>query len=209
MHIEPGYIASAKILAANAVALGVVGSQAKRIVQQPQLILKSLIAGVFFTLFMQSFHMPVGPSELHFLGAMAIYLSLGFTPTLLGFGLGLLLQGLVFEPADLLHLGVNFLSLALPLMLVHKLQGDAAGKLPSVAAILQRDAVFYSGVTAMVGFWLSIGEVATPFSAWAAFTASYIPVVMAEPLLTLAVLHLVHKGRDLAAVRYCFTARAV
>jgi hypothetical protein len=33
--------------------------------------------------------------------------------------------------------------------------------------------------------------------------------VMAEPLLTLAVLHLVHKGQDQAAVRYCFTARAV
>jgi hypothetical protein len=72
---------------------------------------------------MQAFHLPVGPSELHFLGAMPIYLALGFVPTLFGFAIGLLAQGLIFAPADLVHLGVNFLSLAVPLVLVHATLG--------------------------------------------------------------------------------------
>lgn len=59
---------------------------------------------------MQVWHLPIGPSELHMVGAMPIYLLLGFVPTLLGFGLGLLLQGLIFEPQDLAHLSINFLS---------------------------------------------------------------------------------------------------
>ena len=210
MHIEPGYIASAKILAANAVALGVVGSQAKRIVQQPQLILKSLIAGVFFTLFMQSFHMPVGPSELHFLGAMAIYLSLGFTPTLLGFGLGLLLQGLVFEPADLLHLGVNILSLAVPLVALHLGLGRklVAGAATEVRSVLTLDATYYAGVAAMVGFWLSMGQVATPFAQWATFAAAYLPVVLIEPVLTVAVVKLLHSQAHRPLVQLCFAVPA-
>jgi len=46
--------------------------------------------------------------------------------------------------------------------------------------------MYYAGVTGMVGFWLSIGEVATPFSAWAAFAASYLAIVACEPLITYA-----------------------
>lgn len=60
-----------------------------------------------------------GPSELHFVGAMPINIIFGLIPTLLGFGLGLLLQGLWFEPAGLVNLWVNTLSLVIPLIAVH------------------------------------------------------------------------------------------
>ena len=131
MHIEPGYVASAKIVVANIATVALLGSQSIRLLKKPQLIVRSLIAGVFFTLFMQVFHLQVGPSELHFLGAMPIYLALGFVPALFGFAIGLAAQGLLFEPTDLLHLGVNTLSLAVPLMVVHATLGkrlQAAGE---------------------------------------------------------------------------------
>ena len=208
MHIEPGYVASAKIVVANIAAVTLLGSQSVHLLKQPQLIVRSLLAGVFFTLFMQAFHLKVGPSELHFLGAMPIYLALGFVPALFGFALGLLVQGLLFEPTDLVHLGVNTLSLALPLVLVHATFGQRLGK-ASVRSILKLDAAFYSGVTLMVGFWLAIGEVATPLSVWLGFASSYAAIVIVEPVFTLLVLHALARRQDSAAVRYCFQPQAL
>ncbi len=193
MHIEPGYVAPAKVVIANVGAVSVFAwgckEQIKEFLGQPWVPLKSLLAAGFFSLFMQSFHMTVGPSELHFIGAMAIYLTLGFTPTLIGFGVGLLFQGLVFEPGDLYHLGVNSLSLMLPLIAVHyaagkRFFGESVSDRLSWARIVKLDALYYTGVTGMVGFWLMIGEVATPFSAWVTFAASYLAIVACEPFVT-------------------------
>ncbi len=195
MHIEPGYVASAKILAANAAAIALVGSQSVHLLKQPSQIVRSLLAAAFFTLAMQAFHLPVGPSELHFLGAMPLYLSLGFIPTLFGFALGLLVQGLLFDPSDLAHLGVNFLSLSLPLVLVHATFGQRLGA-RSVRNIMKLDAAYYAGVTLMVGFWLALGEVATPLSAWLAFAASYASIVAIEPVITLLLLQALARRPD-------------
>ena len=164
MHIEPGFISQAKVMGANAAAVGVLGFYAKRLIQRPFDIVKASLAAVFFSIFMQSFHMSVGPSELHFVGAMAIYLTLGFIPTLFGFAMGLLLQGIIFEPTDLPHLAVNSLSLIVPLITVHlttgkKLFDRSLDKRLSWPAILKLDGIYYAGVTLMVGFWLLIGEV--------------------------------------------------
>ncbi len=193
MHIEPGFIAPAKVLMANVGAVGVVAwamkAHARELFLAPSASLKTLIATGFFSLFMQSFHMPGGPSELHFVGAMAMYLTLGFAPTLLGFALGLLVQGLLFEPADLIHLGVNALSLMLPLIAVHafagrKLFDRGMSERLTIGRILKLDAMYYGGVTAMVGFWLAIGEVQTPFTSWLAFAGSYLAIVACEPAIT-------------------------
>lgn len=207
MHIEPGYINAAKIVAANTAAIALLGSQSLQLVKQPQLIVRTLLAAILFTAFMQAFHLPVGPSELHFLGAMPIYLTLGFVPALVGFGLGLLVQGLLFTPTDLVHLGVNTLSLAIPLCLVHAAFGKQLATL-DMKTIIKLDAVYYSGVTLMVGFWLAVGEVATPLAAWATFAASYASIVIAEPLLTYAIVKGLARCKNNATVRYCFKLHA-
>jgi ABC-type Co2+ transport system permease subunit len=206
MHIEPGYVSTAKVALANVTAVGFLGSQAAGLFKKPQLIVRSLLAALFFTVFMQSFHMPVGPSELHFVGAMPMYLTLGFLPTLFGFAIGLALQGALFTPTDLVHLGVNTLSLALPLAALHATIGRRVADV-DVKTILKFDAFYYSGVTLMVGFWLAIGEVATPLSAWATFASSYLAVVMIEPVFTYLVVKGLGRARDNAAVRYCFDLR--
>ncbi|MFA6019208.1 MAG: energy-coupling factor ABC transporter permease [Rhodospirillales bacterium] len=214
MHIEPGYIDAARVAGANVAAVGVVAWYAKDQVKEglkaaPMAMAKTAAAATFFSLFMQSFHMPVGPSELHFVGAMAMYLTLGFTPTLLGFGLGLLFQGLLFEPQDLVHLGVNSLSLIVPLIAVHQVAGKkffagALGQRLSWARIVKLDAMYYSGVTAMVGFWLLLGNEETAFSSWLAFASSYLVLVAIEPLVTWLAVNGLKKAEDTALVKHLF-----
>jgi len=210
MHIEPGILSGAKIAAANLAAISLVAAQAPQLLRKPQLVLRTLLAALFFSVFMQSFHLPAGASELHFIGAMPIYLTLGFVPALLGFGLGLLLQGVVFEPADLLHLGVNFLSLAVPLLALHATLGRrlAAGAATRIGAVLKLDAAYYAGVALMVGFWLAMGEVATPFAEWTAFAAAYLPVVLIEPVFTVAAVRLLQSQAHRPLVQLCFAVPA-
>lgn len=213
MHIEPGYVAPAKLVLANATAIGVFAwygkEQLKKVASSPWVLAKTAAATVFFSLFMQSFHMPVGPSELHFVGAMAMYLTFGFLPTMLGFAIGLLVQGLLFEPTDLVHLGVNSLTLMLPLATVHYLKGkelfsSARTTSLSWAKIVQLDAMYYTGVTAMVGFWLMIGEVQTPIAAWATFAVSYLAIVAIEPVVTMLAVYGLKRFEDNSVVANLF-----
>jgi ABC-type Co2+ transport system permease subunit len=208
MHIEPGVLAAGKLMVANAAALAVVGAAALTLVRQPRLLLRTLLAATFFSACMQAFHMPVGPSELHFIGAMPMYLALGLAPTLLGFALGLLVQGWLFEPADLLHWSVNTLSLALPLLALHAGIGRKAQRI-DLRSVLRLDTAYYAGVTAMVGFWLSIGDVATPLADWLRFAASYGAVVVLEPILTIGVLLSLARVRHVPWVALCFDTRRV
>lgn len=212
MHIEPGFISGGKIMMASAAALGVGGAYAKELIAKPAFLGRTLIAAGFFTLFMQAFHLPVGPSELHFVGAMMIYLTLGFIPTLFGFALGLLAQGLLFAPADLAHLAVNTLSLVLPLIGVHytigrKFRTEAAPV--TFAAIARMDGLYYAGVTGMVGFWLSMSAVATPLAAWAAFASSYLIIVAAETCLTYAAVRALKSREESRVVEACFDVRSL
>jgi ABC-type Co2+ transport system permease subunit len=206
MHIEPGILEPAKILAANAAAASLLVLNSRPLLRNPTLMLRSGLAALFFSVFMSLAHLKIGPSELHFIGTMSIYLTLGFVPTLFGFALGLLLQGLLFEPSDMVHLGVNFLSLAVPLLAVHSAFGNKLAKL-NFQTLLKLDATYYSGVTLMVGFWLSQSNLVTSVAAWLTFAASYGTVIAAEPLLTWTSLRLLARGRELAAVQRCFDLR--
>ena len=208
MHIEPGVISPVKVMAANAAASGVFMYYARLIIKNPVLLMKGLLAAVFFSVFMQVYHMPAGPSELHFLGATAIYLVLGFVPTIIGFMAGLLLQGLFFEPTDLTHLAVNSLSLVLPLITAHfalgkRLFQNIEDKI-SFKKILKFDALFYAGVTTMVGFWLLMGEVQTSFAAWLTFTASYIVIVALEPAVSIILITVLKRKEGSSFVQKYF-----
>ncbi|MBF0183541.1 MAG: energy-coupling factor ABC transporter permease [Magnetococcales bacterium] len=212
MHIEPGYIAPAKLALANLTAVVVLAAHAGQALHSPGLLGRLLLAATFFSFFMQSYHRPVGPSELHFVGAMAIYLTMGYLPTLFGFAFGLLLQGWLFEPQDLLHLSVNSLSLIVPLMLVHHTLGKSyveQARPLSWRAIVRLDGAYYAGVTAMVGFWLLLGDVQTPFLSWATFAASYLGLVILEPVLTMAAVRLLKRWQEHALVGYCCNIRAL
>lgn len=188
MHIEPGVLNAAKILFANAAAVSTLAVFLPKLMWRPDIWVKTLLAALFFSIFMEVFHMPVGASELHFVGASAVYVIFGFVPTLFGFAIGLLLQGLLFEPSDLVHLAVNSLSLILPLIAAHGMLGRhffaQGGRVIRWAEVVKFDAAFYGGVVLMVGFWLSLGNEPTPLQNWAMFAVSYLPLVLLEPLFT-------------------------
>lgn len=204
MHIEPGILLAGKLAAANVAACALVAGAAWAQRRQAlRGLLRTALAAAFFTLCMQAFHLKVGPSELHFIGAMPMYLAFGLLPTLLGFALGLLLQGLLFEPADLLHLAVNTLSLALPLLALHATLGRRLERL-NLRAVLRLDAAYYSGVTLMVGLWLALGEVPTPLTDWLRFALSYLAVVVLEPVVTVGVLLGITRLRGRRWAARCF-----
>jgi ABC-type Co2+ transport system permease subunit len=205
MHIEPGLLAQGKLLFANAAAAAVLAAHAPALARRPVLWLRTALAALFFSLLMQSFHLKAGPSELHLIGAMPMYLLLGYVPTLFGFAAGLLLQGLLFEPQDLVHLAVNALSLIVPLMAVHHTLGRGAGD--RLRRIVRLDAAYYAGVTLMVGFWLVLGEQATALSDWAVFAASYVSVASLEPVCTWGLLRLVSTVREQPWARVCLDER--
>ena len=212
MHIEPGLVAQAKVMFANVAAGGVLASYAKFLVKQPGDILRTMFAALFFSIFMESFYASVGPSELHFVGAMVMYLTLGFVPTLFGFAIGLLLQGFFFTPTDLVHLGVNSLSLIIPLITVHYTIGKKyreQGRALGWKNIVKLDAMYYAGVTSMVGFWLLLSDVQTPFASWAAFAASYLVVVVAEPIFTFSALQLLKRYEHKTWIQNCFAVTSI
>lgn len=206
MHIEPGVLDASKIAYANAAAVATLGAFAPKFLSRPLDIAKTAAAAVFFSVFMQVWHTPVGPSELHLVGASAVYLTFGFLPTLFGFAIGLGLQGLLFEHQDLVHLSVNSLSLMLPLIATHALIGrhffdGARATEARWSTIVRFDALYYAGVVGMVGFWLALGREATPVVDWGRFALSYLPLVLLEPVFTWGVLRLAKRFEAFGPVR--------
>ncbi len=202
MHIEVGFVSTAKVAMANISLIGILGYYAKELIKTPSNIVKTIFASLFFSLFMQIFHIPIGVSELHFIGAMPIYMILGFIPTMFGFAFGLILQGLIFDPQDLPHLALNSLSLIIPLITLHYLFGknifnQSLKDRISFKTILKFDAIYYSGVTLMVGFWILMGWidglVSNSITQYLTFMASYIAVVVVEPIFTLSILNIAKK----------------
>lgn len=192
MHIEIGILSQPKLAMAAVAAGGLLLAHARPMLKQPSNLFRTGLAAVFFSVLMQLWHMPVGPSELHLVGAIPIYLLFGFVPTLFGFALGLFLQAALFEPQDMVHLAVNFLSLAVPLVAVHHALGKQMQRL-TLPNVVKLDAVYYTGVTLMVGFWLAISSDPAPLADWGRFAASYLLLVALEPVLTVSMVLLARR----------------
>jgi ABC-type Co2+ transport system permease subunit len=206
MHIEIGIIDGARTLAAHGTAAAVALTQIPALLRAPANPVKTGLAAVVFSGLMQAWHLPVGPSELHLIGATTIYLLFGFVPTMLGFALGLILQALLFEPLDLAHWGVNALSLMLPMAAVHfsfgrRLSAGSMADRFTFARVLRLDAVYYAGVTAMVGFWLMISNDAEAQADWGRWALAYAPVFVAEALISFAAVLAVKQGLHVPALR--------
>ena len=187
MHRKSGHIAPAKVLVTNR------GLTA--ILDRHSAAMRALLAAVLFLLWMQIFHISFGPSELYFAGAIPVYLMLGFVPALIGIALALLLQGVVFEPLNLPQLAMNSLPLLLPLIAVHftlgrKLNTTTNGHHLCWRSILKLGAMYYAGMTGMVGVWLLIAPGNTPFAAWGAFATSCLAITALESAVTYSVLRM-------------------
>lgn len=114
-----------------------------------------------------------------------------------------------------MHIEPGYLSQAkIMLITVHYTLGrkpsdTMTGQRINWRTILKLDALYYGGVTAMVGFWLQVSDVATPFSAWAAFASSYLAIVAVEPLFTYALVRLLKRHESKPLANTCFAVKSL
>jgi hypothetical protein len=204
MHIEPGIVTGAKLVlsyatgaAAGACALKL-AAETVREQGIVSFVARSLAATVLVFCFFEVLpHFRVGVSEVHFVLGSTLFLILGAAPAAFGLALGLLLQGLLFEPTDLPQYGMNVTTLLVPLFAIRTLAGRIIPRNTAYVDLQYRQALalstaYQSGIVAWVAFWAIYGAGfgATNLANIASFAASYALVIVIEPLADLAVLAL-------------------
>ena len=205
MHIEPGVVDGAKIVlsyATAAAAFGLAGKMAYDTLRKDggaiALAGRSVIAIALVFCFFEIFpHYSVGISEVHFILGSTLYLIFGAGPAAIGLGAGLLLQGVLFAPADLPQYAINVTTLLVPLWAVRLLaRRIIPAETPYVDVkywqALALSTAYQGGIIAWVAFWAFYGRGfgAENMSAVGSFSGAYLTVIILEPLADLAVLAL-------------------
>lgn len=202
MHIEPGLVSPEKMLLAYATAAAAGGYALKlswdAVKEQGPLSLlarSGIATAAVFAFFELLPHHPIGVSEVHLILGSTLLLVLGAAPAAVGLALGLLIQGLFFAPFDLPQYFANVTTLLVPLFAI-KLVADRIIR-PDTPYVdlrygqaLALSATYQGGVVVWVGFWALYGQGvgADNLAAVASFGGAYMLVVLAEPLIDLAVL---------------------
>jgi ABC-type Co2+ transport system permease subunit len=213
MHIEPGLVDGAKITLSYATAAAAVGYSVKLVpqtVREQGLVSFALrtaaATALVFSFFEVLPHVRVGVSELHLILGSTLFLLFGAAPAACGLALGLLAQGLLFEPADLPQYGMNVTTLLVPLFAIRALAervipGKSAYVDLRYGQALALSTAYQSGIVAWVAFWALYGAGfgAQNLASIASFAASYALVIVVEPLVDLAVLAAAKSLRDVVA----------
>jgi ABC-type Co2+ transport system permease subunit len=213
MHIEPGIVTGAKIVLsyATGAAAGVcalkLAAETAREQGVVSIAVRSLAAtALVFCFFELLPHFRVGVSEVHFVLGSTLFLILGAAPAAFGLALGLLLQGLFFEPADLPQYGMNVTTLLVPLFAIRSLAARIIARNTAYVDLQYRQALalstaYQSGIVAWVAFWALYGAGfgVTNLANIASFAASYALVIVIEPLADLAALALAKSLRGVTA----------
>jgi ABC-type Co2+ transport system permease subunit len=212
MHIEPGVVDGAKIVLSYVTAAGAIGVAAKHALDTIKLdgvvplAVRSAIATVLVFCFFQVLpHYPVGVSEVHLILGTTLFLIFGAGPAAIGLAVGLLVQGLFFVPADLPQYGMNVTSLLVPLFAVSVLArriipANTAYKDVKYGQCLALSTAYQGGVVAWVAFWALYGQgfSVANLTSIVTFGGAYMLVVLAEPLIDLAILAGAKSMRGLA-----------
>lgn len=200
MHIEPGLVAGAKIVLSYATGAAALSGAALaalgeiRLRGLPSLAARGALATAAAVVAFQVLpHPPVGVSELHLILGSTLFLTLGGAAAALGLAIGLLIQGLLFDPMDLPQYGINVTTLLAPLLGLHLVARRViAPSTPYVdlryGQALALSAAYQGGVVAWVAFWVFWGQGMAAWPSVAAFGAAYMLVIALEPLVDLAVL---------------------
>jgi hypothetical protein len=202
MHIEPGVVDGAKVFLSYGTAAVAAGATVKAGVDFVResgfvaLLARSALAALMvFCFFEVLWHYPVGVSEVHLILGTTLFLFFGLAPAAIGLAGGLLVQGLFFAPHDLPQYAINVTTLLAPLFAMAVLAkrvipaGTAYVDL-SYAQALKLSMAYQGGIVAWVAFWALYGQGigVENLAEIASFGGSYMLVVIAEPLVDLAVL---------------------
>ncbi|WP_262047675.1 energy-coupling factor ABC transporter permease [Bradyrhizobium sp. Bra78] len=213
MHIEPGIVTGAKLVLSYATGIAAGGVALKLAAETVReqgitsLAARTLATtGLVFTFFEIMPHFPVGVSEVHFILGSTLFLLFGAAPAAFGLAIGLLLQGMFFEPADLPQYGMNVTTLLVPLFAIQAIAARIIARNTAYVDLRYRQALalsttYQAGVIAWVAFWALYGSgfAVTNLVNIATFAASYALVIVIEPLADLAVLALAKSLRGVTA----------
>ncbi|GAB5376535.1 MAG: energy-coupling factor ABC transporter permease [Acuticoccus sp.] len=203
MHIEPGVVSGAKMALSYATAAASAGLAAKMALDTIRrdggvvaLLGRAVAATLLVLIFFEIFpHYAVGVSEVHLILGTTLYLILGAGPAAIGLAAGLLLQGVLFAPADLPQYAINVTTLIVPLWAVSLLArriipAGTAYVDVSYAQALALSSAYQGGIVAWVAFWALYGHGmgAENLASIGTFGAAYLAVIILEPLADLGVL---------------------
>jgi ABC-type Co2+ transport system permease subunit len=209
MHIEPGIVDGTKIVLSYATAAAAGGYALKLAADtaREQGAVSFLTRTVMTTVLVFCFfeilpHYSVGVSEVHLIFGSTLFLIFGAAPAAFGLALGLLFQGLFFEPADLPQYGMNVTTLLVPLFGIGALADRVIARDTAYVDLKYRQALslstaYQAGIVAWVAFWAIYGRGlgAENLSSIATFGGSYMLVIVVEPLVDLGVLALAKSMR--------------
>lgn len=204
MHIEPGVVEGSKMVLGYATGTGAVAWGVKLawdMLRQEgalPLVLRSLLTTLLvFGFFEVLPTKPVGVSEVHLILGTTLLLLFGVAPAAIGLAAGLLIQGLFFAPTDLPQYGMNVTTLLVPLYATAALARRVIPEQVAYVDIRYAQAfklalAYQGGIVAWVAFWALYGHgvEADNLANIGAFGAAYVVVIVAEPLIDLAVLAL-------------------
>lgn len=204
MHIEPGLVDTTKILLSYATATAALAYAAKLSLDTIReegalawLLRTALSVALVFCFFEVLPHHPVGVSEVHLILGTTLMLVFGVAPAALGLAGGLLVQGLFFAPLDLPQYGMNVTTLLLPLFAMAVLARRVIPKKLAYVDLsyrqaFQLSAAYQGGIVVWVAFWALYGQGlgVDNLARIGRFGGAYLTVVLAEPLIDLAVLAL-------------------
>ncbi len=202
MHIEVGVVNSAKMVLSYGTALGAFAYLGKEMLVAAKekgilsLIFRSVLASLAVLMFFEVFpRQPVGISEVHLILGSTIFLIFGLVPAGIGLVVGLLLQGLLFAPFDLPNYTVNITTLLVPLFFMAAsakkiIPSNTAYKDIRYSQALKLSFMYQGGIVAWVMFWALYGQgfTSTNLVAISSFAATYMTVVILEPIVDIAVL---------------------
>jgi len=214
MHMQEGVVEGAKLYLSYGAGAGSVIMAGKLALDTMRsdggakaLILRSIATTALVLIFFEVLpHYTRGVSEVHFIFGAVLYLIFGGGPASIGLGLGLLAQGLFFQPQDLPQFGMNITTLIVPLYIVTWLvKRLVPPHAPYVNLSLWQAfvlaAAYQGGIILMVAFWSFYGQGfgAENMNQVGLFAANYLVVIVIEPLIALGVLALA-KAIDPATV---------
>ncbi len=211
MHIEPGIVEGAKITLSYATAVGSLGLVGKVAIDTFKkdgvfsLLIRSIITSlIVFCYFEVLPHHPIGVSEVHLIMGSTLFLLFGLAPAAIGLAAGLLLQGVLFAPADLPQYGINLTTLLVPLFAMSALAKQIIPENTAYKDIQYRHALalstaYQGGIIAWVAFWAFYGQGfgAENVAQVASFGVAYMTVIIIEPLVDLAVLAIAKTANQL------------
>ena len=204
MHIEPGLVDGAKMAVGYVTAAGVLGLTMNRALTTifrgnlSRLMMGTAVTTLMTLVAFQMLpHPTVGVSEVHLILGSTLLLLFGMAPAGLGMALGLLLQGLLFEPADLAQYGMNVTTLLASLVATSLVAKRLISKQEiyvdlSYEKVIKLSLVFQGSIVAWVAFWVTLGQgmsVATMQDV-AKFATAYLIVIAIEVLVSVVLLSL-------------------